>query len=153
MLRSSVTGVFSELNQYCSSIRTVSDQYAHTCIRPVRIACLSCFCRTDTDLIWIRLVPVLIQNVRFCCDTIGTIVANLPNTVHEFAAWYLSSKCGCYVQVKGPLYLFPAIPADTYISSYYPVHISTTVFSYSCAVQHHTILHGCYCMGQNYVVS
>ena len=25
---------------------------------------------------------------------------------------------------------------------YYPVHISTTVFSYSRAVQYHTILHG-----------
>ena len=35
-----VTGVFLELNQYRSSIRTVSDQYAHICIRPVRIACL-----------------------------------------------------------------------------------------------------------------
>jgi len=38
------------------------------------------------------------------------------------------------------------------ISYYYPVDIPTTVFSYSCAVQYHTILHGagviirgCYC--------
>ena len=30
---------------------------------------------------------------------------------------------------------------------YYPVNISTTVFSYSCAVQYHTILHRCYCTG------
>ena len=36
--KSSVMGVFSELNQYRSSIGTVSDQYAH--IRPVQIACL-----------------------------------------------------------------------------------------------------------------
>ena len=27
--------VFSELNQYCINIGTVSDQYAHICIRPV----------------------------------------------------------------------------------------------------------------------
>ena len=38
--KSSVTGVFSELNQYHSSIKTVSDQYTHICIRPVQIACL-----------------------------------------------------------------------------------------------------------------
>ena len=37
---SSVTGIFLELNQYYSSIKTVSDQYAHICIRPVQIACL-----------------------------------------------------------------------------------------------------------------
>ena len=55
----SVTGVFSELNQYRSSIRTVSDQYAHICIRPVRTACLRAVfaeliqsCRTDTDPIY-----------------------------------------------------------------------------------------------------
>ena len=35
----------------------------------------------------------------------------------------------------------------TYILCYYPVDISTTVFSYSSAVQYHTILHGCYCTG------
>ena len=29
-----------------------------------------------------------------------------------------------------------------YIGNYYPVDISTTVFSYSRAVQYHTILHG-----------
>ena len=53
------TGVFSELNQYRSSIRTVSDQYAHICIRPVRTACLRAVfaeliqsCRTDTDPIY-----------------------------------------------------------------------------------------------------
>ena len=57
--KSSVTGVFSELNQYRSSIRTVSDQYAHICIRPVRTACLRAVfaeliqsCRTDTDPIY-----------------------------------------------------------------------------------------------------
>ena len=30
---------------------------------------------------------------------------------------------------------------------YYPVDISTTVFSYSRAVQYHVILHGCYYTG------
>ena len=30
---------------------------------------------------------------------------------------------------------------------YNPVDISTTVFSYSRAVQYRTILHGCYCTG------
>jgi len=29
----------------------------------------------------------------------------------------------------------------------YPVVISTTVFSYSRAMQYHAILYGCYCMG------
>ena len=33
--KSSVTDVFSELIQYRSSIGAVSDQYTHTCIRPV----------------------------------------------------------------------------------------------------------------------
>ena len=36
---------------------------------------------------------------------------------------------------------------EVYIYIYYPVDISTTVFSYSRAVQYHTILHGCYCTG------
>ena len=47
------------LNQYRSSIRTVSDQYTHICIRPVWIACLRAVfaeliqsCRTDTDPIY-----------------------------------------------------------------------------------------------------
>ena len=35
--KGSVTGVFSELNEYRSSIKTVSDQYSHICIRPVRV--------------------------------------------------------------------------------------------------------------------
>jgi len=34
-----------------------------------------------------------------------------------------------------------------YIYIYYPVDISTTVFSYFRAVQYHAILHGCYCTG------
>ena len=38
--KSSVTDIFSELNQNRSSIGAVSDQYTHICIRPVRIACL-----------------------------------------------------------------------------------------------------------------
>ena len=33
-----------------------------------------------------------------------------------------------------------------YTIFYYPVDISATVFSYSRAVQYHTILHRCYCM-------
>ena len=51
-----VTGIFSELNQHCSSIRTVSDQYAHICIRPVCLRAvfvkLIQSCRTDTDPIY-----------------------------------------------------------------------------------------------------
>ena len=38
-------------------------------------------------------------------------------------------------------------PVVNCFNNYYPVDISTTVFSYSRAVQYHTILHGCYCMG------
>ena len=33
--KNSVMGIFSEPNQYRSSIGTVSDQYAYVCIRPV----------------------------------------------------------------------------------------------------------------------
>ena len=36
---------------------------------------------------------------------------------------------------------------------YYPVDISITVVSYSCTVQYHAILHGCYCKGWGYTVS
>ena len=64
--KSSVTGIFSELNpavasgQYQISTHiSVSDQYAHICIRPVWIACLRAVfveliqsCRTDTDPIY-----------------------------------------------------------------------------------------------------
>ena len=35
--KGSVTGVSSKLNEYRSSIKTVSDQYSHICIRPVRV--------------------------------------------------------------------------------------------------------------------
>ena len=43
--------LLAELNQYCSSIRTISDQYARTCIRPVwKSISKGCFCRTDTEV-------------------------------------------------------------------------------------------------------
>ena len=35
--KGSVTGVFSELNEYRSSIRTVSDQYSHICVELIQI--------------------------------------------------------------------------------------------------------------------
>ena len=64
--KSSVMGVFSELNQYRSSIGAVSDPYAHICIRPVWIACLKAVfveliqsCRTDTDTIYSSLSDLL----------------------------------------------------------------------------------------------
>ena len=71
--KSSVTGVFSELNQYRSSIRTVSDQYACICVRPVWIACLRAVfveliqsCRTDTDPIYSSISdPLLKSSVAF----------------------------------------------------------------------------------------
>ena len=55
LAKNSVMGIFSEPNQYRSSIGTVSDQYAYVCIRPVWTACLRA---AFVELIAAELIPI-----------------------------------------------------------------------------------------------
>ena len=56
---------------------------------------------------------------------------------------YCSESCQkCVTQLGCHKTLFYTWPSMIKIKYYYPVDISTTVFSYSRAVQYHTILHG-----------
>ena len=124
MPKSSVTGVFSELNQYRSSIRTVSDQYAHICIRPVRTACLRAVfaeliqsCRTDTDPIYSSVSdPLPKSSVAFLGTDLDQIGSTSDSKCTILLCTYFRKN---RVQIrKSPISpLLPSLPENTAVWS------------------------------------
>ena len=74
--QNSVTSVFLKLNQYPSSIRTVSNQYLHTYLYQTcrNSKPWGCFCRTDTDLVYSSVSDPLPKcSVAFLCTDLDQI--------------------------------------------------------------------------------